>query len=137
MSTIVSCNCGDVTLRIEGEPEIAFYCHCDDCRAVSGGAYVGVALFPKRALTVTQGALDTWTLRVLPRHRCARCGTAMYADVTAFDQVGISITRLPEGLAKPAFHIQCRYAMNPVVDDLPHYADAQDEFGGSGERIGW
>jgi hypothetical protein len=133
----IACLCGDVRLRVEGEPEIAFYCHCDDCQAVSGAAYVSVALFPASALTVLQGKLATWTWRVLPRHRCATCGTAMYAEVPAFDQVGINSSRLPPGLSKPAFHLQCRYALNPVKDDLPHYADAPAEFGGSGEAVGW
>ena len=133
----IACLCGEVRLHVEGEPQIAFYCHCDDCQAVSGGAYVSVALFPASAVTVLQGTLFAWTLRVLPRHRCATCGTAMFAQVPAFDQVGIGTGLLPPALSKPAFHIQCRYALNPVVDDLPHYADAPVEFGGSGERIGW
>jgi hypothetical protein len=30
----------------EGEPVEQFYCHCDDCQAISGGAYVGAPLLP-------------------------------------------------------------------------------------------
>ncbi|MDC8013284.1 GFA family protein [Tahibacter soli] len=136
-STDIACACGDVRVRLEGAPDIAFYCHCDDCQAVSGGAYVSVALFPKSAVTVLRGTLETWKLRALPRHRCARCGIQVFAEVTAFDQIGVNGARLPPGVSKPAFHIQCRYAVNPVVDDLPHYADAPTDFGGSGNTIGW
>lgn len=137
VSTEIACLCGDVRLRLDGTPDIAFYCHCDDCQATSGAAYVSVALFPASALTVLQGTLATWKLRVLPRHRCAACGTAMFAEVTAFDQIGVNALRLPPEVSKPAFHLQCRYAVNPVVDDLPHYADAPAEFGGSGNTVGW
>lgn len=48
--TEVGCLCGAVRLRLEGEPAEQFYCHCDDCQAVSGGAYVGVAVYPAKAV---------------------------------------------------------------------------------------
>ena len=37
--TKVKCRCGAVELEISAEPIVQFYCHCDDCQAVHGGAY--------------------------------------------------------------------------------------------------
>ena len=44
-TTEISCLCGAVKVRIKGEPVEQFYCHCDDCQAISGGAYVSVGSF--------------------------------------------------------------------------------------------
>ena len=35
-----ACRCGAVEIEITGEPIAQFYCHCDDCQIVHGGAYV-------------------------------------------------------------------------------------------------
>lgn len=136
MTTTLTCPCGQVRVDIDAEPEIAFYCHCDDCRAVTGGAYLSVALYPSRAVKV-HGETTTWTLRTLPRQRCSTCGASMVADVAAFDQIGVVGTRLPPGAMQPAFHIHCRLAVLPVADDLPHYADTPVDFGGSGKTVDW
>ena len=63
--------------------------------------------------------------------------TAMFAAVPAFGQHAIKSNLLPEGLFKPAFHIHCRRAVLPVVDDLPHYAALPAAFGGTDEQVGW
>lgn len=136
-ATEIACPCGSVRLRVDGEPEIAFYCHCDDCQAVTGAAYLSVALFPAAAVTVLAGETFAWKLRTLLRRRCTTCGALMFAEVPEFGQIGIPGNRLPRELLKPAFHIQCRYAVAPVVDGLPHYADTPTAFGGSGAKVVW
>ena len=45
-----------------GEAAAQFYCHCDDCQATSGGAYVAIAIYAADAVSQTKGELDTWTL---------------------------------------------------------------------------
>lgn len=133
----ITCPCGAVVVRVRGEPELQFYCHCDDCQIVSGGAYVPVALFGADAVLSIEGRTETWTYKVLPRQRCAVCGCGMLAEVPGIGQFGISGNRLPAGMLKPEFHIQCRYAQRPVVDDLPHYASLPEMFGGEGQLVDW
>jgi hypothetical protein len=135
-TTEVRCPCGAVTIELRGEPVMQFYCHCDDCRAVSGGAYLGLALFPSEAVT-TKGETDTWALRSLARQRCAVCGTHVFAAIPAFGQHAIKSNLLPEGMFEPAFHIHCRRAVLPVVDELPHYAALPAAFGGTDEQVDW
>ena len=44
MTTLTTtCRCGAVQLTMSGEPVVQLYCHCDDCRAAHGGAYVAAA----------------------------------------------------------------------------------------------
>jgi hypothetical protein len=37
--TRVQCRCGATEIEIGAEPIVQFFCHCDDCQAVHGGAY--------------------------------------------------------------------------------------------------
>ncbi|MBC7939418.1 MAG: GFA family protein [Chitinophagaceae bacterium] len=137
MRTDISCLCGAVQVQLEGAPSVQFYCHCDDCQATSGGAYVGVALYPASAVTVLRGELVSYALKTMPRKRCAVCGTSMLAVVPGRDQIGIKSDRLPAGLFAPAFHENCRYALHPIKDPLPHYKGYPALFGGSDELVGW
>lgn len=135
--TEVSCLCGAVKLAVEGEPVAQFYCHCDDCQAVHGAAYVGVAVFPSHSVKVTQGKPVVWTYKTLPRQRCATCGTQLFSKVPDSDITGVRANLLPKGMFKPAFHIHCKYAVLPVKDDLPHYRSLPSVFGGSDEVVDW
>ncbi|CAA9563055.1 hypothetical protein AVDCRST_MAG81-811 [uncultured Synechococcales cyanobacterium] len=58
-TTEISCLCGAVKVQLMGEPITQFYCHCDDCQAMSGGAYIGISIYPLDAVAVTQGELIT------------------------------------------------------------------------------
>jgi hypothetical protein len=33
--------------------------------------------------------------------------------------------------------VNCRFAVRPVVDDLPHFASMPAAFGGSDEEVDW
>ena len=133
----VTCLCGAVHVRLSGEAGAQFYCHCDDCQASSGGAYVAVAVYPADAVSHIKGELACWTLKTMPRQRCAVCGTQVLAEVPGGEQIGIKANLLPAGVFKPTFHENCRYAVLPVVDGLPHYKGYPAEFGGTDETVGW
>lgn len=137
MKTNITCLCGAVHVQLEGEPSVQFYCHCDDCQATSGGAYVAVAIYPIEAVSHTRGELVAWTLKTMPRKRCAVCGTQVLAEVPGGKQIGIKANLLPIAAFKPTFHEQCSYAVRPVRDDLPHFRGYPTEFGGTDETVGW
>jgi len=131
------CLCGAVRIRIDGEPVVGFYCHCPDCRAAHGAAYIGVALYPSAAVEVMAGEVATFAIESLPRAFCARCGTRLFARVPDADLTGVVATRLPEGAFRPAFHIHCGHALAPVRDDLPHYRALPPVFRGDDEQVDW
>jgi hypothetical protein len=133
----VSCRCGSVQLRIGAAPITQFYCHCDDCRAVTGGAFVPIALFPTDAVAVNGGDTFTWTYKVLPRTRCSTCGTFLFGEPDGLGMRGVSGFLLPSDMLKPAFHIHCRHAILPVKDDLPHFKGLPASFGGADETVDW
>lgn len=136
-TTEIHCLCGTVKVQLTGEPLTQFYCHCDDCQAASGGAYIGVAIYPSDAISVIQGELTTWTLKTLPRQRCAVCGAHVMAEVPDASTYGVKSNLLPKGLFKPEFHIQCQHAILPIKDNLPHFKSFPASFGGTDERVDW
>jgi hypothetical protein len=72
---------------------------------------------------------------VSPRYTCAVCGTRLFIDVTRIGLRGLNGALWPDFEA--SFHMQCKFAVNPVVDDLPHYAGRPPQFGGTDERVPW
>jgi hypothetical protein len=42
---LVECRCGAVQIELVGEALVDIYCHCDDCQAVHGGAYVPESVY--------------------------------------------------------------------------------------------
>lgn len=137
MSFEISCLCGDTKVAIDGEPVGQFYCHCDDCQAVFGAAYIGVSLYPKDTVRVTQGNPASWKYKTNTRYRCPQCGTFLFSDPPRAPFYGVKANLLPEGVFKPTAHIQCQYAVLPVVDDLPHYKAFPAAVGGSDEQVHW
>jgi hypothetical protein len=133
----LSCRCGSARLRVGNAPMVQFYCHCDDCRAVSGGAFTPIALFSTDAVAVSGGDTFTWTYKSLPRTRCSTCGTFLFGEPPGLGMRGVSGFLLPADMFRPAFHSQCQYAVLPVKDDLPHFKGLPASFGGTDETISW
>lgn len=133
----LDCRCGNVRIHLDAAPVAQFYCHCEDCRAVTGGALAPIALFPTAAVSVAGGDTFTWTYKTLPRTRCATCGTLLFGEPAGMGLRGVSGFLLPAELFAPTFHIRCRQAAVTVKDDLPHFRDVPAMFGGTDETVDW
>lgn len=133
----ISCRCGSVQVRLSDAPIVQFYCHCDDCRAVTGGAFLPIALFPADAVTVSGGPTSTWTYKTLPRTRCSTCGTLLFGEPPGLGVRGVSGFLLPNDVFSPAFHIRCEHAVTRVEDELPHFKDLPASLGGTDETVDW
>jgi hypothetical protein len=133
----VECRCGAIQLSISGDPSAQFFCHCDDCQALHGAAYVPEAVYPAEAVRVTRGSPYRWTFKRNPREGCPACGTRLFIDVLRLNLRGVNGYLFPAGEFEPTFHMFCQYAVCPVRDDLPHYKARPLRFGGSDELVGW
>ena len=134
---MIQCCCGAVQIELSGEPMAQFFCHCDDCQAVHGAAYVPISMYPADAVKVTKGNPSTWALKTTPRTTCRECGTRVFAEVPGYGVRGVNGLLLPAGQFKPAFHLQCQFAMLPVKDTLPHFKALPARFGGSDDLVEW
>jgi hypothetical protein len=77
------CLCGGIRYRYEGEVREASYCHCADCRRVSGSAF-GVSV-PVEAIgfEITLGEPKSYTRsgdsgRPVTRFFCPECGCPLF-----------------------------------------------------------
>ncbi|WP_353215552.1 GFA family protein [Salinisphaera hydrothermalis] len=131
------CRCGNVGLEITGQPVVQAYCHCEDCRAAHGAAYVASSTYPGAAVQVVQGTPTPIVVKTTPRMRCEDCGTHLFSEITEIGLRSVNAFLLPVDAFKPQFHVQCQHAILPVVDELPHFKDFPAAGGGSGELVGW
>ena len=111
--------------------------YCQKCQVVHGACYVPESVYPASAVTVVRGEPTAWKLKRNPRVTCSACGTRLFIDGEARRLRGVNGYLLPPGEFQPAFHVQCQFAVRPIVDDLPHYKGMPARFGGSDEWVGW
>lgn len=85
------CACGTVRYQVTGEPLRIAVCHCRDCQRRTGSAFGIGCVFPKDAVTLTQGATKTFErisnagnwVRI---HFCPECGSSVTWDFEALPQ---------------------------------------------------
>jgi len=135
--TRVQCRCGAIEIELTEPPIAQFFCHCDDCQAMHGAAYVSESVYPAAAVKVIRGTPNAWTLKRNPRFVCPTCGTRLFIDVLARGLRGLNGYLLPPALFRPTFHMHCQFAVRPVLDDLPHYKSRAPQFEGSDETVDW
>ena len=109
----------------------------DMAQVVHGGAYAPESVYPADAVNVVRGDPLTWKLKRNPRFTCRECGTRLFIDVLGRSLRGVNGYLLPPGAFQPAFHVQCQFAVRPIVDDLPHYKGMPKRFGCSDDAVGW
>ena len=136
-TTTIQCRCGAIKLELTGEPVAQFYCHCDDCQAVHGAAYLPAVVYMRTSTRLIAGEPVTWKLKTTARATCAQCGTRMFADPAQGDARGIPALLLPQGMFKPTFHAHCQHTLLPIQDSLPHFKGFPAAFGGSDEQVPW
>jgi hypothetical protein len=133
----IKCRCGALELGVSDRPLAQFFCHCDDCQAAHGAAYVPISMYKADAVRVIRGTANTWALKTTPRTSCRDCGTRMFAEVPGYGVRGVSALLLPALQFEPQFHVQCQFAILPVRDSLPHFKSLPARFGGSDELVEW
>jgi hypothetical protein len=131
------CRCGAIGLKIAGEPVVQLYCHCDDCQAAHGAAYVPAAIYPAQTVEIVRGKPVPMVVKATPRMRCADCGAYLFSELAGVRMRSVSAYLLPREKFRPQFHVQGAHAVLPVVDDLPHYRGFPASFGGAEEFVAW
>lgn len=133
---LIECRCSAVAVELSGDAIASFYCHCGDCQAVHGAAFVPVALYRTSSVSIVRGELQTWALRTTPRRTCGYCGTRMFAEPNPRVR-GVTGSLLRDGSFKPTFHIHCASAVVEVRDALPHFAGLPARMGGADAVVAW
>jgi hypothetical protein len=104
---------------------------------MTSGAFAAESVYRGNDVEITRGGAAVWTLTRNPRHFCAACGGRLFIDIAARNLRGVNGFLLPAEAFRPQFHVNCRFAVLPVRDRLPHYAGMPVAFGGSDETVDW
>ena len=77
------CLCGAVRYAYDGEIGAAGYCHCADCRKVSGSAFGVSVRVAAAGFSIVSGQPKSYTKagdsgRAVTRFFCADCGSPLY-----------------------------------------------------------
>jgi hypothetical protein len=123
------CSCKTVTYRAEDCFVVAYNCHCSNCRALTGSAFLPWGEIEPTKLSITGG---TDSLHVdgdaeaIHAMRCGRCWSLVYWTVHHHDRIWL---RVPYGTLnespalRPTAHIfvGSKAAWYEICDDLPQH----------------
>jgi hypothetical protein len=133
-----SCFCGAVVIEATGAPLEMGYCHCQSCRAYSGGPVSAFLLFRSVNVRVTQGESLLGRFNktgMSERTFCTKCGGHL---ITRHPDLGLTDVRpavLPGIAFKPFVHLNYAETVLRMRDGLLKLKDFRATAGGSGETL--
>ena len=121
------CACNAVAYEVSDEFVAAYNCHCSNCRAMTGAAFLPVDRIGRGKLTVTKGA-ESLLVEGDPESdyevRCGECYSLLYW--TSHDEYfGVAYgTLIDEPRLKPMYHqfVGSKAPWYEILDDLPQHA---------------
>ena len=120
------CACKAVGFEVADEFVVAWNCHCSNCRALTGSAFLPVGQIERGKLTVTNGAES---LRVEGDPEAAhevRCGECLSLLYWAYPDGTLGVpygTLADEPTLKPMHHqfVGSKAPWYEILDDLPQH----------------
>jgi hypothetical protein len=102
------CCCGNLRLKVRGEPTRVSMCHCFQCQRRSGSVFSDNAYFNRSAVVSTEGEAKEFSRATERGGRitfffCPRCGSSVYFHLSLEPNlVGVAVGAFADpGFAKP------------------------------------
>jgi hypothetical protein len=120
------CACNAVAYEVSDEFVNAYNCHCSNCRAMTGAAFLPVGRIERDKLTVTKGA-ESLLVEGDPDSsyevRCSECHSLLYWTSRG-GYFGVPYgTLVDEPTLKPKYHqfVGSKAPWYEILDDLPQH----------------
>ena len=121
------CGCKAVTYEVADEFRVAYNCHCSNCRATTGSAFLPWGEIEREKLEVTNGAESLKLLGDadgIHEARCGECWSRLYW--TAHDGAYVRVLYgglVDEPTLKPMAHmfVGSKAPWYSILDDLPQH----------------
>ncbi|MBB5514211.1 hypothetical protein FHS89_000209 [Rubricella aquisinus] len=117
------CYCGAIGFEIDAAPQTAAYCHCTDCRRLTGAPVAAFAAFAAADVTYLDAATHLKMSDDVERWHCGRCGSALASWFSYLpDQIYVPLGVLDAaGSLAPTVHCHADSALPwlHIADDLP------------------
>ena len=143
-----SCACGETQWEINSPTDQwkVCYCHCRNCRLVTGGVFITGALVPRDSFEITKGKEKIIEYKCSPEkfhaYKCGSCFSPVYQRPVEIPVVNVYITcfkenncKTPSNPYKPTFHVNYENRVVDFPDDLPKFLNFPAEFGGDGKMF--
>jgi hypothetical protein len=121
------CGCETVEYEVSDEFVVAFICHCSNCRATTGSAFLPWGEIAREKFRVTKGAASLTFLgeeRADHEMRCGVCWSLVYWTARDGGYVRVPYgTLIDEPALKPMAHmfVGSKAPWYEILDDLPQY----------------
>jgi hypothetical protein len=132
------CFCGDVALKVTGEPVAMGYCHCTSCREWSAGPINAFSLWKPEAVRITRGADSIGSYAKTPtsvRKWCKTCGGHLLTEHPQWGLIDVYAATIPSLPFKPGVHVHYQESVLNIRDGLPKQKDVPKEMGGLGQLL--
>ncbi|ABD53781.1 GFA family protein [Jannaschia sp. CCS1] len=120
------CYCGRARLTASALPQTVTYCHCSDCRRLSGAPVAAFAAFARDQVNLADFGPAKSVTPGVNRWFCTECGTQLAATYDYLpDQVYVPIGLLDQAADLPAEghgHTDSALPWLHIEDDLPRDA---------------
>lgn len=120
------CNCGEVQMKIRGEPVRVGLCHCLTCRKETGAAVMAFADWHEGQVSIA-GETASWMSTTDRRYFCPACGSTLFVTDEAgrSDEVEVRLGTLDEAPSgfKPEYElwtIRREHWLQPVAGAVQH-----------------
>jgi hypothetical protein len=116
-----------VTYEVSDEFAAAYNCHCSNCRATTGAAFLPWGEIEREKLTVTKGAESVRVLgdpEAIYEARCGECWSLLYWTARGGAYVRVPYGALVDDPAlRPTAHmfVGSKAAWYEITDDLPRH----------------
>jgi hypothetical protein len=102
---IAACSCGQLKLRLRGEPALVSSCHCLACQRRTGSLFGVQAFFRQDQLITVEGEHRTFSREadsgnIVTSRFCPQCGSTMYWERPSLPGM---VTVAVGALADPTF----------------------------------
>lgn len=129
------CHCGAVRYAFTTEPELTFFCHCNDCQRTTGGPFSMELMIAEPSFSI-EGSLNSYMVtgdsgKPVRRWHCEKCASGIYLEGEADPgYIFLKVGSLDDASwVTPQMHIYTS-AQQPwlkIDDDLPRYEYAPEE----------
>ena len=128
------CYCGATTIHAAQAPQTVAYCHCGDCRRVTGAPVAAFAAFAEGDVTVAPAGATVRANPGVARTFCPACGSPLTGRYDYLPgQVFVSLGLLDQAAdLAPQLHAHAGTALPwlHLADDLPRVdASSRDTLG--------
>lgn len=133
-----TCFCGDVEVKVTGEPVAMGYCHCESCRHWSAGPVNAFTLWKPEDVEVVRGAENLGTYNKTPqsfRKWCKTCGGHVLTEHPGLGLTDVYAAIIPDLPFQAGVHVNYQENVLPIRDGVTKLKDFPKEFGGSGQEL--